>query len=130
MKLLSLVVAATFSLAMSAWAEDLPSSAKKASMEEFKTFANGKKVNVIIYDAGAAITATLVWSWKKKQIIGEALVNNKTKIKVKVPLTFDGDKACSQDQGKPVCHLIYIDNDKFYEVRDDGKVHATSTLVQ
>jgi hypothetical protein len=129
MKTVSIVLAGLIWFTTAACAEDLPATAKKATLEEFKAFANGKKVKVVIYDMGVDVVATLVWNWKKKQITGDALVNNKHKIKVKSVLSFEGDKACSEDQGKPVCHYIYIDGDKFYEVRDDGKVHATSTLV-
>ena len=130
MKAMLAVLVVLLGFNTTAFAEDLPATAKKATLDEFKAFADGKKVNVVIYDMGVDVVATLVWNWKKKQITGEALVNNKTKIKVKTPLSFKGDKACSEDQGKPVCHLIYIDGDSFYEVRDDGKVHATSTLAR
>jgi hypothetical protein len=119
-----------FGVVCPALAEDLPSSAKKASMEEFKAFADGKPLDVVIYDLGVPVTATLVWSWKDMLITGKALVNNKDKIDVKTKLSFDGGKACSDDNGKPSCHLIYIDGNKFHEVRDDGAVHATSTLKE
>ncbi len=120
--------AAAFLLTGLAAAEPLPAIAKKATMEEFKAFADGKTVEVVIFDLDVPVTATLVWDWKKKRITGNALVNGKDKIKVKTKLSFDGEKACSDNEGKPSCHLIYIDGDKFYEVRDDGDVHATSTL--
>lgn len=91
-------------------------------------FADGKTVDVVIFDLGVPVTATLKWDWKKKRITGDALVNGKDKIKVKSKLSFESDKACAENEGKPTCHLIYIDGDKFYEVRDDGDVHAVSTL--
>jgi hypothetical protein len=81
---------------------------------------------VVIFDLEVPVTATLVWDWKKKRITGTALVNNKDQIKVKTKLSFKEDKACSDD----TCHLIYIDGNKFHEVRDDGAVHATSTLKE
>ena len=130
MKLTALGVATLVWLPGVACAEDLPATAQQATLEEFKAFADGKKVQVVIYDMGVTVEAELVWDWKKKTITGNALIDNKHKMKVKTPLSFEGEKACSEDQGKPVCHLIFIDGDKFYEVRDDGKVHATSTLVQ
>ncbi len=114
----------------SALAESLPASAKKATLDEFKAFADGKKVKVVIFDLGVPVTATLVWDWAKSEITGDALVNGKDKIKVKTRLSFEGEKACSDNEGKPSCHLIYIDGDKFHEVRDDGDLHATSTLAK
>ena len=111
-----------------ALAEAPPATAKKATLDEFKALADGKKVDVVIYDLEVPVTATLVWNWKKKQITGNALLDGKKKIKVKAKLSFDGEKACSSSGEKPTCHLIYIDGDRFYEVRDDGHVHATSTL--
>ncbi|KQV39903.1 MULTISPECIES: hypothetical protein [unclassified Rhizobium] len=112
----------------SAWAMDLPKGAKKISMEEFKAFADGKPVIVEIFDMGTPITANLTWSWAKKTITGKANVNGK-EINVKTKLTFEGDKACSAGKGeKTTCHMIYIDGNKFYEVRDDMQVHAVSTV--
>ncbi len=111
-------------------AETLPSTATKATMEEFKAFADGKTVEVVIFDLDVPVTATLVWDWKKKRITGTALVNGKDKVKVKTKLSFREDMACADQDGKPNCHQIYIDGNKFHEVRDDGNVHATSTLKE
>ena len=111
-----------------AFAEPLPATAKKATLDEFKTFADGKMVDVVIFDLGVPVTATLKWDWKKQRITGDALVDGKKKIKVKTKLSFEGEKACSDNEGKPSCYAIFIEGDKFYEVRDDGDVHATSTL--
>jgi hypothetical protein len=106
----------------------LPANAKKASQDEFIAFVNGKTVDVVIYDAGKSLTATLKWDWKKKRISGSYVFDGK-KGKVQAKWTFDGDKACSQagNQSK-ACHAVYIDGDQFYEMREDGKVHAISKL--
>ncbi|MBB5664876.1 hypothetical protein GGE68_003073 [Rhizobium leguminosarum] len=127
--ILSSVGAAAFMLsAVNTYAIDLPAGAKKVTMEEFKAFADGKHVKVEIVDLDKPVTADLVWNWKKGTITGKADVGGKT-IDVKTKLTFKGDKACSNGKGeKPSCHSIYIDGDKFYEVRDDMKVHAVSTV--
>ncbi|MBY5520532.1 hypothetical protein [Rhizobium leguminosarum] len=128
-EILSSIGAAAFLLsAMNAYAVDLPAGAKKVTMEEFKAFADGKHVKVEIVDLEKPVSADLVWSWKKGTITGKADVGGKM-IDVKTKLTFKGDKACSNGKGeKPNCHFIYIDGDKFYEVRDDMKVHAVSTV--
>ena len=111
-----------------AFGAELPPTAKKASMDEFKQLADGKTVSVEIVDAGAPVTAELVWNWKRKKITGKAKVNGDS-IKVNVKLSFDGDKACSTPKGgEPACHSIYIDGTKFYEVKDDMTVHAVSTV--
>lgn len=61
-------------------------------------------------------------------ITGKDDVGGKT-IDVKTKLTSKGDKACSNGKGeKPSCHSIDIDGNKFYEVGDDMKVHAVSTV--
>lgn len=52
------------------------------------------------------------------------------KKQVKLRLSFEGDKACADNDGKPSCNSIFIEGNKFYEVRDDGALHATSTLKQ
>lgn len=110
-------------------AMDIPAGAKKVTMEEFRAFADGKHVQVDILDFEKPVSADLVWSWKKKSISGKASVDGKT-INVNAKLTFKGDKACATNKGeKPTCHVIYVDANKFYEVRDDMKVHAVSTLV-
>lgn len=97
-------------------------------MDEFKELADGKNVSVEIFDADAPITAELVWNWKKKKITGKAQVGGNS-VKVNVKLSFEGDKACSTGKGqKPVCHAIYIDGNKFYEVKDDLTVHAVSVV--
>ena len=124
------IFSAAFLVPGLAAAETLPSTAKKATMDEFKAFADGKTVEVVIYDLEVPVTATLVWDWKNKRIKGTGLVNEKDKIKVKTKLSFREDMACSDQDGKPNCHQIYIDGNKFYEVREDGKVHATSTLKE
>ena len=99
---------------------------KKRRLIEFQAFADKKPVNVVIYDMDVQVTATLTWDWKKHQITGSALVNGKHKIKVNTKLSFEGDKACAEgDDSKTICHNIYIEGDKFYEVRDDGVLHAT-----
>jgi hypothetical protein len=128
-KTLLIVGAVAFSLTGSnAYAVDLPAGAKKVTMEEFKTFADGKHVKVEIFDMEQPVTADLVWNWKKGTITGKANVNGKM-IDVKTKLTFKGDKACANGKGeKPTCHSIYLDGNKFYEVRDDMKVHAVSTV--
>lgn len=109
--------------------EPPPATAKKASIEELKGIADGKPVSVVIFDEAVPITADLVWNWKKKTITGTALVNSKDKIKVAAKLSFKGDQACSTSgKDKPSCHTIFIDGNKFYEIRDDGKVHAVSTV--
>lgn len=123
------LLSATFLLTGAAAAEPLPPTAKQATMEEFKAFADGKTVEVVIFDLGVPVKATLVWDWEKKRIIGDALVNRKDKVKVDTRLSFKGDMACAdQEGGVPACHLIFIDGDRFHEVRADGVVHATSTL--
>jgi len=111
-----------------AFAIDLPATAKKATMNEFKALADGRPVKVEIFDFDKPITADLTWSWKKSTITGKAKVDGKN-IDVKAKLTFKGDKACSASKGEePSCHTIYIEGNKFYEVRDDMKVHAISTV--
>jgi hypothetical protein len=106
----------------------LPGSAKLATREEFIAFVNGKTVDVVIYDAGKPLTAILKWDWKKKRISGSYVLDGK-KGKVQAKWTFDGDKACSQaGNHSKQCHAVYIDGDRFYEMRDDGKVHAISKL--
>lgn len=106
----------------------IPATAKKATMEEFKTLADGKPVKVEIFDFEKPVTADLVWNWKKASITGTAKVGGKV-VDVKTKLSFKGDKACSTAKGeKPSCHAIYIDGNRFYEVRDDMKVHAVSTV--
>ncbi|SEI16220.1 hypothetical protein SAMN05216228_103254 [Rhizobium tibeticum] len=128
-KILSSIGAVAFLLsAVDAYSVDLPAGAKKVTMEEFKAFADGKHVKVEIFDLEKPVSADLVWSWKKGTITGKANVDGKM-MDVKTKLTFKGDKACSNGKGeKPNCHFIYIDGDKFYEVRDDMQVHAVSTV--
>lgn len=112
-----------------AFAYDLPSTAKQASMDEFKALADGKTVAVEIFDAGVPVTGMLTWSWADETITGEALVNSKDKVNVSVKLLFEGDMVCSQAEGaEATCHTIHIDGDTFYEVTADGVVHAKSTL--
>lgn len=113
-----------------AFSEPPPSEAKKVSPEEFKAFADGKTVEVEILDMEVPVSASLLWSWSDGTITGEALINNKDKVQVSTKISFDGEKVCSQGDGdkEPNCHTIYIEGDKFYEVRDDGEVHAISTI--
>ncbi|OWV84598.1 hypothetical protein [Rhizobium sp. R693] len=119
---------AFFLSGISAYAVDLPAGAKKVTMEEFKAFADGKHVKVEIFDLEKPVTADLVWSWRKGTITGRANVDGKM-MDVRTKLTFKDGKACSNGKGeKPSCHSIYIDGNKFYEVRDDMKVHAVSTV--
>jgi len=106
----------------------LPAAAKKVTQDEFIAFVNGKTVDVVIYDAGKSLSATLKWDWKKKRITGSYLLDGK-KGKVSAKWTFEGDKACSQAGSQPKqCHAIYIEGDQFFEMRDDGKIHAISKL--
>lgn len=129
MRVLAATVAFALSISVS-YAEEpsLPANAKAATQDEFIAFVNGKTVDVVIYDAGKSLTATLKWDWKKKRISGSYVLDGK-KGKVQVKWSFDGDKACSQSGSQPKeCHAIYIDGDQFYEMRDDGKVHAISKL--
>ncbi len=128
-KWLSSIGALTFLLSSSTgFAVDLPTTAKKATMDEFKALADGKPITVEILDFEKPVTADLIWNWKNASITGKAKVNGKN-IDVKAKLTFKGEKACSASKGeKPSCHTIYIDGNKFYEVRDDMKVHAISTV--
>ncbi|KQV31130.1 hypothetical protein [Rhizobium sp. Root1204] len=113
---------------LSALAIDLPKDAKKVSMDEFKALADGKPVSVVIFDLGIPVTAGLTWDWAKKSITGKANANGK-EITVKAKLSFKGDKACATNKGeKATCHTIYVDGNKFYEVRDDMQVHAVSTV--
>lgn len=122
-------LSATLLLAGVAAAEPLPPTAKQVTMKEFKAFADGKTVEVVIFDMEMPVTATLVWNWKKKRISGDAFVGRKDKIEVDAKLSFKGDMACAdQGDGEPTCHLIFIDGDTFYEVGADGRLHAASTL--
>ncbi|WP_259669920.1 MULTISPECIES: hypothetical protein [unclassified Rhizobium] len=124
------ISAAAFLYAINAYAVDLAAGAKKATMDEFKAFADGKQVEVEILDLKKPVTAELVWSWKKGTTTGRADVAGKM-IDVKTKLTFKGDKACSAGKGeKPSCHFIYIDGDKFYEVRDDMKYRRCRPSVE
>ncbi|WP_245463153.1 MULTISPECIES: hypothetical protein [unclassified Mesorhizobium] len=130
-KIMLILSILTLGFVPAAAAEDLPGTAKKATLDEFKAFVDKKPVNVVIYDMDVQVTATLTWDWKKHQVSGNAVVNGKHKIKVKTKISSDGDKACTEgDDNKIICHNIYIEGNRFYEVRDDGVLHATSTLVQ
>jgi hypothetical protein len=102
----------------------LPASARKATQDEFIAFVDGKSVEVTIYDMDKPVTAVLTWRWKKKAITGTAVIDGKDKIKVRTKWSFKGDKACSDKE----CHDIYIDGNSFYEVREDGVVHALSVV--
>jgi hypothetical protein len=113
-----------FSSAAIAETVTLPTAAKKATKDEFIAFVDGKSVEVTIFDLEKPIAAVLKWNWKKKAITGTAVIDGKDKIKVRTKWTFEGDKACSD--GK--CHEVYIDGKSFYEVRDDGGVHAVSVI--
>ncbi|MGF6256612.1 hypothetical protein [Ensifer sp. ZNC0028] len=127
-KILSGIALAFLLSGINAYALDLPAGAKKVTMDEFKAFADGKPVKVEVYDFDKPVTADLVWNWKKGTITGKAKVDGKT-FGVKTKLTFKDDKACSNGKGeKPTCFTIYIEGNKFYEVRDDMKVHAVSTI--
>ncbi|WP_246763702.1 hypothetical protein [Rhizobium bangladeshense] len=91
-------------------------------MDEFKAFSDSRHVKVAILDLEKPVTGRTCLSWKNGTITGKADVD-KT-IDVKTKLTAKVDKACSAGKGeKPSCHFIE-DGDKFYEVRDDLKVHA------
>lgn len=112
-----------------AMAETLPSTAKKATVDELRALSDKKKVAVEIFDLGTPVRGNLIWNWQKKAITGTAVINNKDKIRVRSILTTSGEKVCATNKGeKPSCHAVYIDGSKFYEVNDDGSVHAVSEV--
>lgn len=110
-------------------AEDasLPVSAKQLKAKEISTFLDGKRFNIVIYDADAPITASTRWDWKKKTVSGDFVYKgqsghfeNEWKIK--------GDTSCAEKdaKGKWICQKIYTDGDVMYEVNSKGSVHAIS----
>jgi hypothetical protein len=115
----------TFSVAQSM---ELPPSAKKATVEAFRAFSDGRTFDVDIFDMGQPIKARLRYDWSAKTIAGDAVIEGKT-IDVNVGLVTRKDKSCAKTGETVTCHTIYIDGDRFYEVTDAGVVHAVSVVV-
>ena len=112
-----------------AFAMEPPGTAHKATPDELSKLIDGKTVLVSIFDLGPPVVAQLVWDWKNKTIGGRALVDGKKAVPVKTVISIEGEKACSTgSDGKKTCFVPYIDGNSFYEVREDGQVHAVSYI--
>ena len=129
--MIRLAIAAFVSAALStpvlAEEASVPASAKQLTGKEIPTFLDGKKFDIVIYDADAPITATTNWDWKKKKVSGDFVYKGKTghfendwKIK--------GDTSCAEKdpKGKWICQKVFVDGDVMYEVNAKGAVHAIS----
>lgn len=129
MRIVGVAVLALLACASTCLAQEkLPATATKATMDQFKALADGKTVKVTIFDFDVPVTAELVWSWEKKSITGKAFVSGKS-FPVNSILEFDGERACAVVGEQTTCHMIYIDGNSFYEVTNEGKIHAASTIA-
>src|SRR4029078_4691735 len=77
-------------LASTAQAQEpkIPESAKQLKGDEITSFLDGKTFDVVVYDAGAPLTATTIWNWKQKKVTGtydyngqKGEINNDWKVK-------------------------------------------------
>jgi hypothetical protein len=105
----------------------LPGGLSPATPEEFTAFSKGKVFESVPYDADAPLIAETKWDWKKKKVTGNFIRNGKEKGKFAFPVIFKDGKSCIKFPDSVTCYTVYIDGPAFYEIRDDGGVHAVST---
>jgi hypothetical protein len=108
----------------------LPADAKKAAADTFAAFVSGKTVDVTVYDHKAPIIARLVWDWTKKTVTGRYVYDGADEGDVKRTISFAGDKACSVGKGDKTaaCYAVYMSGPSFFEVNDNGSLHAVSAI--
>ncbi len=107
----------------------LPASAVKATPESFTQLTDQKSTNFVVHDYETPFIGRLYWDWSNKKMVGELIVDEKKLAKVRSELTFDGDKVCTAWKTTDrSCYVVMVDGNTFYEIADNGDVHAVAVI--
>ena len=124
---MSVLLAAMVAGSAQAESPKLPSTATQLSGEELSGWMDGKKFNVVIYDAEVPLTAKINWDLAGKRVYGTYVAGD-AKGKFDNPWVIKGDTSCAEkaSDGKWICQRIFVDGEVMYEVNSNGKIHAVS----
>jgi len=130
----SIVVVAVVAIGISAigaYAEPIiPEGAKQLNGAEIKVFLEGKTFRLVVYDAAKSLTGTSTWELNNGSVHGEYSWDNQSPKPWSADWYVESNMNCiKKKSGEVECHQIYLDGEKFIEVRQDGVIHAVSTPI-
>jgi hypothetical protein len=105
----------------------IPDLSAKLTPDEVMAIADGKTVDVHVFDGKKPTVARSLWNAKKMRVSGEYLTNGTDRGKFKIKFSKKDDKICFQ-QDKLNCYSYLKVQGGFMEINSDGKVHAVSIL--
>lgn len=109
----------------------LPENAERLTGEQIKRFLAGKTFRLVVYDAAKSLTGTSTWDSERGIAFGEYSWDRQPLKRWERRWWVDGDRNCTQASGGDVeCQAIYVVGEQFYEIAEDGKLHAVSTPVR
>jgi len=109
----------------------IPEGAKPLNGAEIKAFLDGKTFQFVAYDSEKSLTGTSTWELNKGSAYGEYSWDNRSLKPWSRDWYVENDLNCTKPtQGDAECNHIYLDGEKFIEVRQDGVIHAVSTPVE
>jgi hypothetical protein len=117
-------------ITISAETTTLPTDAKQLTGDQIRAFLAGNTFQFDVHDAGKPLTGTSTWESERGIVFGEYSLDHQSPKPWKRAWWVEGDKNCTRSgDNPPECQMIYVDGDRFFEIREDGGVHAISTPV-
>jgi len=125
------IVAATCLFSQVAQSEPkIPEGAKPLNGAEIKVFLDGKTFRLVVYDAAKSLTGTSTWELDQGRVHGEYSWDNQDPKPWSRSWYVENNLNCTKPKGgEAECNQIYLDGQKFIEVRQDGVIHAVSTPI-
>lgn len=109
----------------------VPADAERLTGPAIRTFLAGNTFRFVVYDAAKALTGTSTWDSENGTVFGTFSWNLGPSKRWQRTWWVEGDRNCTRSEGKaPECQTIYAKGDQFWEVREDGQLHAMSTRVR
>jgi hypothetical protein len=109
----------------------IPEGAKPLNGAEIKEFLDGRTFRLVVYDAKKSLTGTSTWELNEGRVHGEYSWDNQDPKSWSRKWYVENDLNCTKPtKGDAECNRIYLDGEKFIEVRQDGVIHAVSTPLE
>jgi hypothetical protein len=108
----------------------IPEGAKPLNGAEIKVFLDGRTFRFVVYDSAKPLTGTSTWQLNDGSVHGEYSWDNQSPKSWSRTWYLENDLNCTKPKkGDAECNHIYLDGEKFIEVRQDGVTHAVSTPI-